>query len=83
MEYLLLSEADALSVELTEKQRKLRLAVSRVLADEEPLAVAKEIIEEGLVSPEEIIEMITWIKQNRVRKPKKMRFKAIGGRGRY
>ena len=83
MEYLLLSEADALSVELTEKQRKLRLAVSRVLSDEEPLAVAKEIIEEGLVSPDEIIEMISWIKNNRVRKPKNMRFKAVGGRGRY
>jgi hypothetical protein len=69
MNYLLLSEIEVESVVLTEKQQKLRAAVSRVLADEDPLKIAEELIEDQTIQIAEIAEIIDWVKKNR--KPKK------------
>ena len=82
MDYLLLNEVEVRSVDLSEKQRELRRAVQRIIADEDASTVARELLEQKIVSGAEIIEMMVWIKNNRERFQVKPRFKSLNRRGR-
>ena len=82
MDYLLLSEVEVRSVELSEKQLELRRAVQRIIADEDALSVAKELLSKKIVGGPEIVEMMKWIKDNRERFQIKPRFKSLNKRGR-
>jgi len=82
MDYLLLSEVEVRSVDLSEKQLELRRAVQRIIADEEASVVARELLEQKIVSGTEIVEMMVWIKNNRERFQIKPRFKSLNKRGR-
>tara|TARA_B100000674_G_scaffold126414_1_gene97202 strand:+ start:271 stop:522 length:252 start_codon:yes stop_codon:yes gene_type:complete len=82
MDYLLLNEVEVRSVDLSEKQRELRRAVQRIIADEDASTVARELLEQKIVSGAEVIEMMVWIKNNRERFQVKPRFKSLNRRGR-
>lgn len=82
MDYLLLNEVEVRSVDLSEKQRELRRAVQRIIADEDASTVARELLEQKIVSGAEIVEMMVWIKNNRERFQVKPRFKSLNRRGR-
>jgi hypothetical protein len=82
MDYLLLDEVEVRSVDLSEKQLELRRAVQRIIADEDASAVARELLEHKIVSGEEIIEMMVWIKNHRENFQVKPRFKSLNRRGR-
>lgn len=82
MDYLLLSEVEVRSVDLSEKQLELRRAVQRIVADEEALDVARDLLERKVVSGTEIVEMMVWIKNNREQFQIKPRFKSLNKRGR-
>ncbi len=82
MDYLLLSEIEVLSVELSDKQVELRSAVQRITADEDASGVAKDLLERSIVTREEIIQMMVWIKTNRERVQIKPRFKSLNKRNR-
>jgi len=82
MDYLLLSEVEVRSADLSEKQLELRRAVQRIIADEDASVVARELLEQKIVSGTEIVEMMVWIKNNRERFQIKPRFKSLNKRGR-
>ena len=71
MRYLLLSESEVQSVELTEKQSEIRDAVDRILSDEDPKLVARELLEREILTAEDINMMIDWIKTNRGKRKSK------------
>ena len=68
-------------VELTEKQHLIRDAVDRILADEDPRLVARELLETEIVTAEDINSMIEWIKTNRGKRKSKGRFRSLRRRG--
>ena len=81
MRYLLLSESEVQSVELTEKQSEIRDAVDRILSDEDPKLVARELLEREILTAEDINMMIDWIKTNRGKRKSKGRFRSLRRRG--
>lgn len=83
MDYLLWDEARVCQADLPEKSLEIWRLFQCILAGEDPIEIAIQIVERELLTPEELRAWVFWLKSNRPEPIKNRHIDKIRKRGRY